>query len=1009
MVDSFGSGEEMETLAGTVGDRANLPATRSGRPLEPGDRVSRYLVLERVGAGGMGLVYAAYDPELDRKVALKLVHPSARGTASESTGQRRLLREAQAMAKVSHVNVLPVHDAGEVDAGVFLAMEFVEGETLAQWLAEAPRSWSEVLEVFVAAGRGLEAAHASGLIHRDFKPENVMIGDDGRVRVMDFGLARAHDDDPRAATHVFHDLELRTGEDEDLLAVDDATRSDESVTRGEDEEAPLPPPPDFDDDATPRLDDATPRLGDSLTRTGAVLGTPAYMSPEQHLGKSLDARSDQFSFAVALYEGLTGERPFRGDNPRQVAVAVVHGDRRPKNAAEVPSRIHAALDRALSVDPGARWPSMTAFLEALSFDPSQARRRWLTGAGVLAGAAALGLGLLQHEPTPDPCATAGDAADTTWNDERRAAIRRAFEASETGFASASADRSLQRIDTYVDAWKKARRDACEATYARHEQSEALFDRRVACFDHALDEVDALATVFADADAKVVERSVAMASELSPLAACADREALLAAVPPPKGEALAAEVEATREALSLAKASFGAGRFEAAAEATRAVMPPDDYAYPPLVAEAKVALGRYLAETGDFEASEALLEEGYFLARAEAHDTVALTAASYLTQMVGQRGDELDEGFEWGRHARAEVERGGSSPLDAALLDESLGTLHAKKGEYDESLARFEAALAVREAELGQADPRTARALNNVAIALYYLGRAEDSLAAHQRAYEARLAALGPAHPDVAQSLMNQGITYFQLGRHDEGIEVMQRALELERAAGAGAHKLANTLNNLGNLLASAGRDDEAIGRFREAITLQEKAHGPDHPAVADSLINLALSLDTQQKYDEALPLVERAVAIYEAESPEGIPFAIALGNLALVAGHAGQREDALLHQRRSLEIKLAALEPGHPSLGFAYLGLAESLLDLDRPREAAVEAEKAVETWSKGEVDPMNLAAAQYTLAKTLERSNPRRARELAAKARATYADKPGEAAEADRAEMDAFLTRVGG
>ncbi|MCA9716826.1 MAG: serine/threonine protein kinase, partial [Myxococcales bacterium] len=150
-----------------------------------GGVVGRYVVLSRVGAGAMGLVYAAYDPDLDRKVALKLL--KRRAGADADAAQARLQREALALAKLNHPNVVSVHDVGVHAGQVFVAMEFVEGRTLRAWLADGPdggpRPWQEVVEVFTAAGRGLVAAHAQGLIHRDFKPDNVMLGDDGRVRV----------------------------------------------------------------------------------------------------------------------------------------------------------------------------------------------------------------------------------------------------------------------------------------------------------------------------------------------------------------------------------------------------------------------------------------------------------------------------------------------------------------------------------------------------------------------------------------------------------------------------------------------------------------------------------------------------------------------------------------------------------------------------------------------------------------------------------------------------------
>src|SRR5499427_6407006 len=182
---------ELMTWAAADQAHRSRPAGREGRPfvgqLAPGSRVDRYQILGAVGRGGMGEVYAAYHPDLDRRIALKVVHEAGGDSAVR---RARLLREARAIARLSHPNVVSVYDAGTVDDRVYIAMEFVEGETIHEWLRSGPRSWREILDVFLGAARGLAAAHAAGVIHRDFKPQNVMIGRDRSVRVMDFGLAR---------------------------------------------------------------------------------------------------------------------------------------------------------------------------------------------------------------------------------------------------------------------------------------------------------------------------------------------------------------------------------------------------------------------------------------------------------------------------------------------------------------------------------------------------------------------------------------------------------------------------------------------------------------------------------------------------------------------------------------------------------------------------------------------------------------------------------------------------
>jgi serine/threonine-protein kinase len=343
----LGADRQPNDSADTAVDPAAQPeVARSAATLALGALVGRYLILGRLGSGGMGVVYSAYDPELDRKIALKLLRPE---TAAGSNGRARLLREAQAMARLSHPNVVSVFDVGTFGEDVFVAMELVEGTTLKQWLKAQPRSIRDVLEVFLQAGRGLAAAHERGLVHRDFKPDNVIIDGQGRVRVLDFGLAR-----------------VASGE----------TPINETPTS-------MSLPPDW----TPSS--GTP-LSNALTRTGAFLGTPAFLSPEQWHGDATDERSDQFSFCIALYEALYGERPFDAASEAMLGVEVVGGRvRKAPAASNVPTGLRAILLRGLTVDRAARFESMEALLGALHSDPALVRHRWLRSALLLVSVAAV--------------------------------------------------------------------------------------------------------------------------------------------------------------------------------------------------------------------------------------------------------------------------------------------------------------------------------------------------------------------------------------------------------------------------------------------------------------------------------------------------------------------------------------------------------------------------------------------------------------------------------------------
>ena len=327
---------------------ATLPASTDGAAApEMSDlearQIGRFAVLRKLGEGGMGVVYAAYDERLARRVAIKLLR---------SGEHARLVREAQALARLSHPNVTQVYEVGEAHGRIFVAMEYVEGPTLSTWLA-TPRTAADILAVFLQAGEGLAAAHASGLVHRDFKPGNVIVGDDGRARVLDFGLARAGD----------------------------------SMTDG----------------AVPG---ATPvAVGSSLTMTGALLGTPAYMSPEQHAALPIDARSDQFGFCAALFEALYDQRPYPGDTLPELAQSLLLGKLRPpRPRADVPAEVHAAVVRGLAPEPERRWPDMRELLGVLRYGQRQSQvvgdlrvGRWIGVGSLITGGGALAAVVLLWE------------------------------------------------------------------------------------------------------------------------------------------------------------------------------------------------------------------------------------------------------------------------------------------------------------------------------------------------------------------------------------------------------------------------------------------------------------------------------------------------------------------------------------------------------------------------------------------------------------------------------------
>ncbi|TPV94312.1 MAG: hypothetical protein B7733_15960 [Myxococcales bacterium FL481] len=364
-----------------VGHEGGSDSTAFRRPrvLSRGAAIDRYLVVDELGAGGFGRVYAAYDPDLDRKVALKVMKTryNALGSAHD-----QLLREAQALARLSHENVVTVYDVGEADGEFYLSMEFIDGFTLKEWFFEQTRSWHEVRDVMLSAGRGLAAAHAAGIVHSDFKPHNVLVDRRGRVAVADFGLARA-----MANLQVAQfDFEA---EPEDAGAPRDDGDSEATLAARRRRTT-------FNALASP--------LGPSNEDGGFVAGSPAYMAPERYAHDDVDARADQFSFCVTLFEGLYGRKPFPQKDIADLRAAIEYGQvELPDDTRGVPSWLEEVCLRGLRVSPHERFDSMDELLAAMASDPSTRRKQrraiWLS-AGLSAAVAGTVTAFLAGDPDP---------------------------------------------------------------------------------------------------------------------------------------------------------------------------------------------------------------------------------------------------------------------------------------------------------------------------------------------------------------------------------------------------------------------------------------------------------------------------------------------------------------------------------------------------------------------------------------------------------------------------------
>jgi tetratricopeptide (TPR) repeat protein len=787
---------------------AAAPAGPRAELLARGANIGRYLVLGLVGRGGMGEVYAAYDPELDRKVAVKLVRAQGAGVDA-SQGRVRMLREAQAIAKLSHPNVVVVYDVGTLGDRVFIAMEFVDGNTVGYWLQAGKRSWQEVLAVYMAAGRGLEAAHRAGFVHRDFKPENVMVAKNGDVRVMDFGLARSASD----AALGDDDVSPRN------------TPSD--VTAEIDPESTMP------NGMTGPLRTTSSHLLDSkLTQTGVMLGTPAYMAPEQFAVRPTDARADQFSFCVALYEGLYGHRPFDGKTPAELMSNVMGGRPRESPAnTKVPAWLRRVVLRGLHKDPAQRHETMGALLAALAHDPTRARRRWFATAGtvVAVGAAlgALGVAWRVSYDRGAMCVAGSAKLIGVWegsaiaDSARKSAIHRAFVTTGVPYAETAFKGARQLLDRFADAWTTMYRDTCEATHVRGDQSAEVLDLRMSCLSERLGRMKALTDVFAEANASVVENAVVAASSLPTLDRCADVTLLRALVPPPEDAKVRARVDTLRREVAHVKALGDSGQCAVAAQAGRRLIGnAKTLHYLPIEAESLNALARSATECMSIDDSIQLHRQAILAATASHDEDSAVGAMILLAYIEADRTSDILQARNWIDLAAATLQ--GMSRPDPALMSarlETLGRITGKEGRTDEALALFRQAQALMEKNEGADSPAVAKLINNIGLLLEERGRFDEALVYFRRAETLTAKILGEDHPLLAVPLNNQGEALNALRRYDEARAALERAVTIWRRAGSSPFYMSLALTNLGETLLGQDRPREAQVHLEEAIQL----------------------------------------------------------------------------------------------------------------------------------------------------------------------------------------------
>ena len=854
---------------GLGGVLASLFGTES-----PPESFGRYQIVRRLGAGAFGEVYEALDTTLARAVAVKILRPLGSGGATE-----RLRREARAMAAVDDPGLVKVFEVGTIDGRDFIAMELVRGTTLQRWAHEhSPGTrdrFEAALRWLVGAGAGLSTAHARRLIHRDFKPANVLVGDDGTAKVADFGLAR-----------------------------DDRTDASETDVRAHDR------------------DEA---LSSSLTRTGAIMGTPRYMAPEQHRGGRADASSDQFGFAVTAWEVVFGVPPFAGRTSIELLDAIDRGPPVPPVTGGVPGWFAPLLQRALAADPAMRFESMTALLAAIGRASRRRRRLAVVGLGVVGGLGVLGWVYNAREDTGPRCdpAVARAELDAVWTADRRDAIGRALRATGVPYAETTAANVGAAVDAWGERWIDRHVGACRATWHDGVADETLLDRRVGCLREGLATADALVARLGEASPKLAERALAAVDGLPDPRECESPES--------RAGTEDAAIDGTIDSrIATARAAHRAGDYATAIAIATASLD-EANGGEATRGDALFVLGLARGEQSPGSGAEAI-EHSHAIAMALDQPRRA-TRRAYGAATERTRTAELEAAAQWLRHAEASLARvDGSHPELEAGIARAACQLHDAQGRPEDALVACRRAIAVLESAADGDASQLWHARMTTASTLLGLGRHHEARAMLLPLHDEAVARLGALHPRVGGALMNLGLAaqtgadleaaaaytrraievfvatygpehawvvsgWLNLGAIENARDDLAAAeLAFERAlAIAGPHKDARTarvLMNLAEVRRRQGRFDEALARLDQVADIEVATIGADHIQTAHTHQARALVLVDLGRFVDARTELDRVLAL-RANSPSSPDTALALAQLSRLDGLDGELDAAI--------------------------------------------------------------------------------------------------------------------
>lgn len=898
--------------------------------LAPGTTIGRYVIERPIGQGGMGVVYEAFDPQLDRRVAIKFV--SIRGKHDRRDVRDRMLRESHALAQLAHPNIVPIFDSGVVRGDIFLAMELVEGVDLRTWCQEGARPLKEVLAHFIAAGEGLAEAHRAGIVHRDFKPHNVLLGNDGRVRVIDFGLARA--------------LWSR-----DIISRESTSSSGESDARSS-----VPPSRGCTRiDASVRSHANQETLAAQLTEAGTVLGTPRYMSPEQHTGRPTDARSDQFSFCVALYEAVAGVPPFDGSSPKAI-LRSIRAQRLTQPKHDMPRWLKRALARGLSVRPDHRYPSMNDLLAVLKRDRRRVRQ---TAALTVAGTLVLSsMGLVFMRPDPGArCAAALNDVRPVMTRTREEALRRALDVT-TPAGQGSLKGIVHSLQRFEEAYQRGHQAACEATHVRGTQSMQMLDLRMACLDRRRAQMATVLERLGDTGHREGPSAMAEAVErLAHISHCNDAARLLeeegADAAGDTARAEVAEMKALQHTLDRAEVASMAGDTHGAREVfERSLSTARARGWVKLEARSHYLLASNLMTRGEYKAAaEGFAETALIAADAESR---YLVAKSYIN-LINLRADGLADyegALALDLPARVAIAAAGDALSLEGEFAQVMGAAHLRKSDFQKSAEYMEKAVAAFEKL--DSPVLLASSLSNSAAALIAIGKVELAKVRLTRAVGLIEENLGPVHPSLAPALNNLALAYAETHEVEQSIDLDRRSLAVLQAAYGDEHpKTATATLNLGISERDTGHLAEAEALLTRARDTLERTVGPSHPFTAVAELNLARVFQEREEDEAAIALISRAqTRLNEGDAADSQWHAMASQLLAFSYATLGKHQEALFHAKHSEAIVERVFGSTDPQRAALIHAQARSLLALKKHSEARKTADRALTMYLASEGVP---------------------------------------------------------